>query len=88
MATWHDDAAWCCAMATQHGDVTCRSVCAKLLRTSLGKQMDNANLFVYINMFGALALFPLAIFVDGNLLVAVSERESTAHSWMVVAPDS
>ena len=31
-----------------------RSICAKLLRSSLGKQMDNANLFVYINLYGAL----------------------------------
>jgi len=48
-----------------------RSICAKLLRSSLGKQMDNANLFVYINLYGALCLFPVAVYVEGPLLLTV-----------------
>ena len=48
-----------------------RSICAKLLRSSLGKQMDNANLFVWINFYGALALFPFAMYVEGPLLLHV-----------------
>ena len=48
-----------------------RSICAKLLRSSLGKQMDNANLFVYINLYGALALFPFAMCLEGPLLLTV-----------------
>jgi len=42
-----------------------RSICAKLIRSSLGKQMDNVNLFVHVNFYGALALLPLVIYVDG-----------------------
>ena len=48
-----------------------RSICAKLLRTSLGKAMDNANLFVHVNLYGALALFPLVIYVEGPILFQV-----------------
>jgi len=48
-----------------------RSICAKLLRSSLGKQMDNANLFVYINLYGAMALFPVAMYFEGPLLFNV-----------------
>ena len=48
-----------------------RSICAKLLRSSLGKQMDNANLFVYINLYGAMALFPVALYFEGPLLLNV-----------------
>jgi len=48
-----------------------RSICAKLLRSSLGKQMDNANLFVYINLYGARALLPFAIYAEGPLLLNV-----------------
>ena len=48
-----------------------RSICAKLLRSSLGKQMDNANLFVYINLYGAICLFPVAVYVEGPLLFHV-----------------
>merc|ERR1719164_163726 len=48
-----------------------RSICAKLLRSSLGKQMDNANLFVYINLFGAMALLPVVIYAEGPLLLNV-----------------
>ena len=48
-----------------------RSICAKLLRSSLGKTMDNANLFVWINFYGALALLPVALYVDGPVLLNV-----------------
>ena len=48
-----------------------RSICAKLLRTSLGKAMDNANLFVHVNLYGALALFPVVIYVEGPILFQV-----------------
>ena len=48
-----------------------RSICAKLLRSSLGKQMDNANLFVWINLYGALLLLPVAIYFEGPLLFQV-----------------
>ena len=48
-----------------------RSICAKLLRSSLGKQMDNVNLFVYINLYGALILLPIVMFVEGPLLFKV-----------------
>jgi len=48
-----------------------RSICAKLLRSSLGKQMDNANLFVHINLYGAMALLPLVIYAEGTLLLDI-----------------
>ena len=48
-----------------------RSICAKLLRSSLGKQMDNANLFVHINLYGAMVLFPIAVYAEGPLLFNV-----------------
>ena len=48
-----------------------RSICAKLLRSSLGKQMDNANLFVHVNLYGAMALFPLVMYVEGPVLMTV-----------------
>jgi len=46
-----------------------RSICAKLLRSSLGKQMDNANLFVHVNFYGAMALLPVVLFAEGPVLV-------------------
>lgn len=46
-----------------------RSICAKLLRSSLGKQMDNANLFVHVNAYGAAALLPAVLFMEGPTLV-------------------
>jgi len=45
-----------------------RSICAKLLRSSLGKQMDNANLFVHVNAYGAMALLPAVLLVEGPAL--------------------
>jgi len=45
-----------------------RSICAKLLRSSLGKQMDNANLFVHVNAYGAMALLPVVLFLEGPAL--------------------
>lgn len=42
-----------------------RSICAKLIRSSLGKQMDNANLFVHVNLYGALALLPVVVYFEG-----------------------
>ena len=48
-----------------------RSILAKLLRSSLGKQMDNANLFVHVNLYGALALLPMCIYFEGPLLFKV-----------------
>mmetsp|Transcript_31411 Transcript_31411/g.53699 ORF Transcript_31411/g.53699 Transcript_31411/m.53699 type:complete len:392 (-) Transcript_31411:159-1334(-) len=48
-----------------------RSICAKLLRSSLGKQMDNANLFVHVNLYGMLLLLPLTLYFEGGTLFAV-----------------
>lgn len=48
-----------------------RSICAKLLRSSLGKQMDNANLFMWINLLGAAVLFPFAVYIEGPVLLQV-----------------
>ena len=48
-----------------------RSICAKLLRSTLGKQMDNANLFVHINMYCTLALLPIVLAFEGPLLLHV-----------------
>jgi solute carrier family 35 protein E1 len=45
-----------------------RSITAKMLRSSLGKQMDNANLFVHVNAYGAMALMPVAMYVEGPVL--------------------
>jgi len=44
------------------------SICAKLLRSSLGKQMDNANLFVHVNAYGAMALLPAVLLMEGPAL--------------------
>jgi len=46
-----------------------RSICAKLLRSSLGKQMDNANLFVHVNAYGACALLPAVLLMEGDVLL-------------------
>jgi len=48
-----------------------RSICAKLLRSSLGKSMDNANLFVHVNAYGAMMLLPFVLYFEGPLLVNV-----------------
>ncbi len=48
-----------------------RSICAKLLRSTLGKQMDNANLFVHVNLFGAALLLPAVLAREGTLLLDV-----------------
>ena len=45
-----------------------RSICAKLLRSTLGKQMDNANLFVHVNAYGAMALLPAVLLMEGPAL--------------------
>jgi len=45
-----------------------RSICAKMLRSSLGKKMDNANLFVHVNAYGALALLPAVLLLEGPAL--------------------
>ena len=41
-----------------------RSICAKLLRSSLGKSMDNANLFVHVNAYGIIILLPLVLYFE------------------------
>ena len=56
-----------------------RSICAKLLRSSLGREMDNANLFVYVNLYGALALFPVALYFDGPVLLDVLSASGGAR---------
>lgn len=48
-----------------------RSICAKLLRSSLGKSMDNANLFVHVNAYGAMILLPLVLFFEGPVLLQI-----------------
>jgi len=48
-----------------------RSICAKLLRSSLGKQMDNANLFAYVNLYGAIGLLPVVVYFEGPLLIHI-----------------
>jgi len=45
-----------------------RSICAKLLRSSLGKQMDNANLFVHVNAYGVMVLLPVVLLMEGPAL--------------------
>ena len=51
-----------------------RSICAKLLRSSLGKSMDNANLFVHVNLYGALMLLPFVLYFEGPVLVTILTR--------------
>ena len=48
-----------------------RSICAKLLRSSLGKQMDNANLFVHVNTYGFMALLPVCVYFEGPVLAKI-----------------
>lgn len=48
-----------------------RSICAKLLRSSLGKAMDNANLFVHVNMYGIVLLLPLVLYFEGPVLITI-----------------
>jgi len=48
-----------------------RSICAKLLRSSLGKSMDNANLFVHVNAYGALMLLPFVLYFEGTVLITI-----------------
>jgi len=48
-----------------------RSICAKLLRSSLGKSMDNANLFVHVNAYGALMLLPFVLYFEGTVLLTI-----------------
>jgi len=48
-----------------------RSICAKLLRSSLGKAMDNANLFVHVNAYGILILLPLVLYFEGPVLITI-----------------
>jgi len=48
-----------------------RSICAKLLRSSLGKSMDNANLFVHVNAYGILLLLPLVLYFEGPVLITI-----------------
>lgn len=48
-----------------------RSICAKLLRSELGRNMDNANLFLHVNLFGSMVLLPFALYLEGMTLVSV-----------------
>ena len=48
-----------------------RSICAKLLRSSLGKSMDNANLFVHVNAYGAMMLLPFVLYFEGPVLLTI-----------------
>jgi len=48
-----------------------RSICAKLLRSSLGKAMDNANLFVHVNAYGAMMLLPVTLYFEGPVLINI-----------------
>lgn len=48
-----------------------RSICAKLLRSELGRNMDNANLFLHVNFCGALLLLPFVLYLEGTTLVTV-----------------
>lgn len=51
-----------------------RSICAKLLRSSLGKSMDNANLFVHVNAYGAMILLPLVLYFEGPVLLTIMRK--------------
>ena len=61
-----------------------RSICAKLLRASLGRSMDNANLFVHVNLCGAALLLPIVLLVEGPVLPAILMRADYA-AWLFVA---
>merc|ERR1719160_2389770 len=61
-----------------------RSICAKMLRSSLGKKMDNANLFVHVNAYGAMALLPFALYVDGPQLIHALASFSPAGKLFVL----
>merc|ERR1719198_1154091 len=55
-----------------------RSICAKLLRSELGKTMDNASLFCHVNMYGAMLLLPLVLFFEGNSLLIILQARGPA----------
>jgi len=48
-----------------------RSICAKMLKTELGRSMDNASLFLHVNFYGLLLLLPAVLYIEGPLLVGL-----------------
>mmetsp|Transcript_33229 Transcript_33229/g.107315 ORF Transcript_33229/g.107315 Transcript_33229/m.107315 type:complete len:403 (+) Transcript_33229:112-1320(+) len=48
-----------------------RSICAKMLKTELGRNMDNASLFLHVNYYGVLLLLPAVLFFEGPILVSL-----------------
>lgn len=48
-----------------------RSICAKMLKTELGRSMDNASLFLHVNAYGVALLLPAVLFIEGSLLLNV-----------------
>jgi solute carrier family 35 protein E1 len=51
-----------------------RSICAKLLRSELGRNMDNASLFLHVNAYGALLLLPFVLYIEGTTLFTILRR--------------
>jgi len=51
-----------------------RSICAKLLRSELGRNMDNASLFLHVNVYGAMMLLPFVLYLEGTTLLTILRR--------------
>lgn len=48
-----------------------RSICAKMLKTELGRSMDNASLFLHVNAYGVALLLPAVLFFEGPVLATL-----------------
>ena len=48
-----------------------RSIFAKMLRSDLGRSMDNASLFLHVNIYGMFLLAPLCLYMEGPLLISL-----------------
>jgi hypothetical protein len=42
-----------------------------MLKTELGRNMDNASLFLHVNYYGVLLLLPAVLFFEGPILVSL-----------------
>uniref|UniRef100_A0A7S4C5K1 Sugar phosphate transporter domain-containing protein n=1 Tax=Chrysotila carterae TaxID=13221 RepID=A0A7S4C5K1_CHRCT len=51
-----------------------RSICAKLLRSELGRNMDNANLFLHVNAYGSMLLLPFVLYIEGPALITILSK--------------
>lgn len=61
-----------------------RSICAKMLKTELGRSMDNASLFLHVNAYGVALLLPAVLLVEGPVLLSIlRESGSTARLFLL-----